>query len=321
MAYSYSRASLEPTPKEWFHDPRDYDLKIPKSKPIKFAQIPFLLNNLGDTHAMVETIGEVREICDRFQQRGLPNFPHGIPFTFWEQYIGLRWWLLLALAAALSAVFTVVSLLLCSPWAGGLTVLVLSCITGQLFGALGLLGIKLSAVPAVILILAVGVGVEFTVHILMSFVGSVGTREQRMVLALEHMFAPVLHGACSSLLGVLMLAFSQFDFIVRYFFLVLLALILLGLFNGLVFLPVLLVMVGPPSQVEPFGNADSLPPATPEPSPPRFKLKPHKPKSSRSHDKKELRSSSSSSKESCQKPRRHNSEVSLSTIAEETQSQ
>merc|ERR1711981_1115902 len=71
---------------------------------------------------------------------------------------------------------------------------------------------------------------------------------------------------------------------------------------------------------EPFSNADSLPPATPEPSPPRFKLKPHKPKSSRSHEKRELRSSSSS-KESCQKPRRHNSEVSLSTIAEETQSQ
>ena len=107
----------------------------------------------------------------------------------------------------------------------------------------------------------------------------------------------------------------------RYFFLVLLALILLGLFNGLVFLPVLLVMVGPPSQVEPFSNADCLPPATPEPSPPRFKLKPHKPKSSRSHEKRELRSSSSSNKESCQKPRRHNSEVSLSTIAEETQSQ
>ena len=106
----------------------------------------------------------------------------------------------------------------------------------------------------------------------------------------------------------------------RYFFLVLLALILLGLFNGLVFLPVLLVMVGPPSQVEPFGNADSLPPATPEPSPPRFKLKPHKPKSSRSYEKKELRSSSSN-KESCQKPRRHNSEVSLSTIAEESHSQ
>jgi patched 1 protein len=35
------------------------------------------------------------------------------------------------------------------------------------------------------------------------------------VLALETMFAPVVHGAVSTLLGVVMLAFSQFDFILR----------------------------------------------------------------------------------------------------------
>ena len=45
--------------------------------------------------------------------------------------------------------------------------------------------------------------------------GSTGDRSRRTVLALEHMFAPVIHGAVSTLLGVLMLAFSQFDFIVR----------------------------------------------------------------------------------------------------------
>ena len=117
MAYSYSQATIEPVPKDWFHDPQDYDLKIPKSKPIRYAQIPFLLNNLGDTKAMVRTIKEVRDICDTFVSRGLPNFPHGIPFTFWEQYIGLRFYLLLALAAALAAVFLVISVLLVSPWA------------------------------------------------------------------------------------------------------------------------------------------------------------------------------------------------------------
>lgn len=35
----------------------------------------------------------------------------------------------------------------------------------ELFGFMGLVGIKLSAVPAVILIVSVGIGVEFTVHI------------------------------------------------------------------------------------------------------------------------------------------------------------
>merc|ERR1719195_1052122 len=188
MAYSYSPATLVPTPKEWFHDPKDYNLKIPKSKPIKYAQIPFLLNNLGDTKAMVSTIKQVREICERFQTRGLPNFPNGIPFTFWEQYIGLRFYLLLALVAALTAVFVVVSILLMSPWTAALILVILSSIIGQLGGALGILGIKLSAVPAVILILGVGLGVEFTLPIVLSYVGSLGDRGRRTELALEHMF-------------------------------------------------------------------------------------------------------------------------------------
>ena len=79
-----------------------------------------------------------------------------------------------------------------------------------------------------------GIGVEFSLHILLvrfinllkcdfynlfsfqSFVGSLGDRTRRTELALEHMFAPVTHGAISTLLGVAMLAFSQFDFIFRY---------------------------------------------------------------------------------------------------------
>ena len=41
----------------------------------------------------------------------------------------------------------------------------LSMMVVELFGFMGLIGIKLSAVPAVILIVSVGIGVEFTVHI------------------------------------------------------------------------------------------------------------------------------------------------------------
>lgn len=46
-----------------------------------------------------------------------------------------------------------------------------------------------------------------------------------------------------------MLAFSEFDFIVKYFFIVLSALIVIGLINGLMLLPVLLSLVGPPCEV------------------------------------------------------------------------
>lgn len=43
--------------------------------------------------------------------------------------------------------------------------MVLALMTVELFGMMGLIGIKLSAVPVVILIASVGIGVEFTVHI------------------------------------------------------------------------------------------------------------------------------------------------------------
>ena len=61
-------------------------------------------------------------------------------------------------------------------------------------------------------------------------------------------------------------------FFSRYFFYVLTALIVLGVFNGLVFLPVLLVMIGPPPEVVPrrnngSGSSNRIDPPSPEPSP------------------------------------------------------
>ena len=53
-----------------------------------------------------------------------------------------------------------------SIWAAAIIVFVLASMVVELFGVLGLLGIKLSAAPAVILIMAVGVGVDFTIHVL-----------------------------------------------------------------------------------------------------------------------------------------------------------
>lgn len=49
----------------------------------------------------------------------------------------------------------------------------LSLMTVELFGFMGLMGIKLSAVPVVILIASVGIGVEFTVHVAL-----VGTHDE-----------------------------------------------------------------------------------------------------------------------------------------------
>lgn len=85
IAYSFSQASFHPSPKEWTHVARDYELKIPKSQPLKFAQMPFYLNKMNSTEEITATVQEIRAICAKFEERGLPNFPTGVPFVYWEQ--------------------------------------------------------------------------------------------------------------------------------------------------------------------------------------------------------------------------------------------
>uniref|UniRef100_A0A8D2N2M9 Patched 1 n=1 Tax=Zonotrichia albicollis TaxID=44394 RepID=A0A8D2N2M9_ZONAL len=280
VAYAASQANIRPHRPEWVHDKADYmpetRLRIPAAEPIEYAQFPFYLNGLRETSDFVEAIEKVRAICNNYTSLGISSYPNGYPFLFWEQYIGLRHWLLLSISVVLACTFLVCALFLLNPWTAGIIVVVLALMTVELFGMMGLIGIKLSAVPVVILIASVGIGVEFTVHVALAFLTAIGDRNHRAVLALEHMFAPVLDGAVSTLLGVLMLAGSEFDFIVRYFFAVLAILTILGVLNGLVLLPVLLSFFGPYPEVSPTNGQDRLPTPSPEPPPGtvRFALPP-----------------------------------------------
>ena len=47
------------------------------------------------------------------------------------------------------------------------------------------------------------------------YLTSIGSRVARTRAAVEHFLAPVTHGAVSTFLGILMLAFSPFDFVFK----------------------------------------------------------------------------------------------------------
>lgn len=77
----------------------------------------------------------------------------------------LRSCLGVALLAALAASVAVVGILLLNMWAALLVGSSLAAVVLQLLGIMGLCDIKLSAVPAVLLVVSVGIAVHFTVHI------------------------------------------------------------------------------------------------------------------------------------------------------------
>jgi len=239
---------------------------------------------------------------------------------------------MLALAAILAAAFIMTSMLMMSPWIGAVVVIVIGSVVVQLFGFMEFIGVNLSAVPAVITILAVGISLEVTLHIIYGFVTAIGNKNRRIMVSLKHMFEPVFHGAISTFLGIIMLAFSHFDFVVRYFFMVFTGLIVLTLFNGLIFLPVLLVLVGPPAELIPNDNSEAIDPPSPEMGS-CSKSKHHSSSSnnstvrqnplhkmqSASPSKLKIDNNRRNSSNLCQAKSRYNqSDLSLSTIAEES---
>jgi len=164
LAYGASQANLRPEPRQWIYI-NDHELKIPKSMPLTYAQMPFYLHRLTNTQDITELISSVRELCKKFEERGLPNFPSGILFLFWEQYMNLRTSMCIALVAALGVSILVVGFLLLNIWAAVLVGFFLLVVIAELLGVMSLFNIKLSAVPAVLLVVSVGIAVHFTVHI------------------------------------------------------------------------------------------------------------------------------------------------------------
>uniref|UniRef100_A0A183CG75 SSD domain-containing protein n=1 Tax=Globodera pallida TaxID=36090 RepID=A0A183CG75_GLOPA len=244
MMYYVSQAAFFPTPPTWHFSATD-ESAVPPADALLYSQIPFYMNGLTDTPAIVEMIKEIRAICDRYSADGLPVYPSGIPFTFWEQYLKLTFYL--------------ISAILFNPWAAVMVAIIVVTMTVELAGFMGVFGVKMNPISAVTLITAVGIGVEFTAHVVLAFLTSLGTRDERMVACLEHMFIPVIHGGLSTLLGIVMLAFSEFDFVIKYFFVVMTALVIIGLINGLALLPVLLSLIGPPCEITPVDGSNLLP--------------------------------------------------------------
>lgn len=165
LAYGASQANIRPEPRRWTHVANDFDLQIVKSSPITYAQMPFHASNLFETPAITKFISTVRDICKQFDGRGLPNYPFGIPFIYWEQYQDLSQYLWVALAVAFFFSFLISGLFLCNVWAALMSSLMSLILVTQIFGFMGFANIKFSAIPVVLILSTVGTGVTFSNHL------------------------------------------------------------------------------------------------------------------------------------------------------------
>jgi len=181
-------------------------------------------------------------------------FSYSLYYVYYDQYTYIRGVLFQNVVIAIGAIIIAMQVL-----AGLRIALIIAlCVFLVFFELMGtcwmmnvVMGgypIEINAVLVVNLVTSVGFGVEFCNHIGMNFMRQVGSREERAMKAMNNMGSSVVVGIASTkLLGILVLAFAPSTLFRLYYFRMYLLIIVLGVFNGLLFLPVMLSWIGPPT--------------------------------------------------------------------------
>jgi predicted RND superfamily exporter protein len=115
--------------------------------------------------------------------------------------------------------------------------------------------VTLNGITIIVIVISIGIAVDYNAHIAHAFKHATGTRNERVIIAFDTLGISVLHGAVSTFLAIVVLAFSG-GYVFRIFFKSFFGIVLFGMTHGMILLPVLLSWVGPPSTASDDGESD-----------------------------------------------------------------
>lgn len=203
----------------------------------------FFIQTVNVTSAVDEKnlLNQLREAA---KQCSIPLQVYHPAFIYYDQYLVIVQNTVQNVVIAAGAMLVVSLLLipnpLCCLW---VTFAIASVIVG-VAGFMTFWSVNLDSISMINLVICIGFSVDFSAHISYAFVTSgESSANKRAIEALSLLGYPVLQGAVSTILGVVVLAAAN-TYIFRTFFKIMFLVILFGGLHGLVFIPVFLTFFG-----------------------------------------------------------------------------
>lgn len=192
----------------------------------------------------------MERLRDIVQKSSLDVFAFSPAFIFFEQYVQIVPQTLKTLGISVAVVFLVTAIFMPLPV---LIFLVTISVTMIMVGVIGFMyfwDLTLNSVTMIHIIMCVGFSIDFSTHICHSFVQAEGVdKNKRIKTALNRSGGLILNCSLSSIIGILMLAFSK-SFIFFSFFKVMFIVMIFGALHAMFLLPVVLSTIGPSYVVE-----------------------------------------------------------------------
>ncbi|XP_030016848.1 patched domain-containing protein 3 [Sphaeramia orbicularis] len=163
-------------------------------------------------------------------------------FIYYDQYTVIMTNTVHTILVAVIVMLVVSLILIPSPLCALWVALAICSVVVGVAGFMALWGVNLDSISMINLVMCIGFSVDFSAHVTHSFVSSPKTdANEKARDALAHLGYPILQGALSTVLGVVVLSMSG-SYIFRTFFKIVFLVIVFGLLHGLMFIPVFLTL-------------------------------------------------------------------------------